>query len=533
MWRSLTWKHAAGGLAALALAVLYRSFLETGHDWGDDFSLYINEARSLVRGDVPQVIADTRYALQNSGTDTFSPYVYPWGLPLLLAPVYLAAGVDYSAFAWVTVGSFVFFLWGFRRLIVGSVGALAATAITVVIALSVSYVRATGAILSDLPAIAATVAALLWIEHCRAAGHFARSTRVPLVVAGLLVTWAFSIRRETVVLLLAMFVVHMVALRNRGHQDAPSNSGGRRRFVDIAAPYWTFALSAGVFHLVLPASLEQQASDGGGVGQVRGNLEWYRDVFAEQVGLKDLGPNQIQWFGSGGTGRVLVSSIAVLAVFGVGVAVARRRGPELMIAVHATALGWMILSQPFRDGRYIFGLTPFVLYFAWLGAMQLVEPLRGPDGAFSGVGRVAALVPWLVVGPLIAANTDGFQHAWRYHREYDYVVNGPETDQSREMFEAVRRCTRGDEVVLFARARAMNLYTNRRSIQTGDVNIGLLRADWMMLTNDDVDYFEPKVNEQNYRGYGMAKVWSNAEFTLYRVGPAPAGRVEACPAIDQ
>jgi hypothetical protein len=520
-------------LAAIVLAVVYRSFLETGHDWGDDFSLYINQARSLVRGDVPQVIADTRYALQNSGTDSFSPYVYPWGLPLLLAPVYLVAGIDYSAFSWITAGSLVFFLWGFRRLIAKSIGALPATALTVVIALSVSYVRATGAILSDLPAIAATVAALLWVEHCRAAGHFARSTRTPLVVAGLLVTWAFSIRRETVVLLVAMFVVHLVALRGRDDNDAAPSGPVRPRLVDVAAPYWTFALAAGAFHLVLPASLEQQASDGGGLGQVRGNLEWYRDVFAEQIGLKELGPNEIEWFGSGGVGRVLISTIAVLAVFGVGVAFARRRGPELMIAVHVPALAWMILSQPFRDGRYIFGLTPFVLYFAWLGATQLVEPLRGDNGAFSRLGRVAALVPWLVVAPLVAANADGFQHAWKYHREYDYVVNGPETNESREMFDAVRRCTRGDEVVLFARARAMNLYTNRRSIQTGDVNIGLLRADWMMLTNDDVDYFEPKVNEQNYRGYGLAKVWTNSEFTLYRVGTPPAGLVEACPVIDQ
>lgn len=70
--RYVTWKRAGAGLAALALVVLYRSFLETGHDWGDDFSLYINQARSLVRGDVPQVIADTRYVLQNSTTSTIS-----------------------------------------------------------------------------------------------------------------------------------------------------------------------------------------------------------------------------------------------------------------------------------------------------------------------------------------------------------------------------------------------------------------------------------------------------------------------------
>ena len=103
--RLVTRKRLLTIVGLFVLALVYRSFLETGHDWGDDFSLYINQARSLVRGDVSQVVADTRYTLQNSGSSTFSPYVYPWGFPLLLAPFYLVAGLDYDTFRWVTVGA--------------------------------------------------------------------------------------------------------------------------------------------------------------------------------------------------------------------------------------------------------------------------------------------------------------------------------------------------------------------------------------------------------------------------------------------
>lgn len=511
------------------LALVYRSFLETGHDWGDDFSLYINQARSLVRGDVSSVVADMRYALQNSGSDTFSPYVYPWGFPLLLAPVYLVAGLDYGAFAWVTVGSFVVFLWGFRRLIAPSVGVVASCVIAAVVAMSVSYVRATGTILSDLPAIAVTVLALLWFEHCRVAGHFDRSSRLPLTVAGLLVTAAFSIRRETVVLLLALAVVQTVAVRRASR--SVDRHVRRPRLVDVATPYWVFGLSAGIFHLVLPASLQQEATEGGGIGEISGNLRFYRDIFGEQTGLKDIGPNPIQWLGSPGAGRVVMSTVLVLAAAGVVTAVSRRRGPELMIAVHVAALSWVIMTQPFTDGRYIFGLTPFVLYFAWIGASQLAAPLSA-DGSSGAISRVlASTIPLLVVGPLLIANFADFRHAWNYHREYDYTHRGPETQSSQEMFEAVRRCTRGDDVVVFARARAMNLYTDRRSIQMGNVDLALQRGDWIMVSNDDVDYFEPKVNEQNHREYGLAKVWSNEEFTLYRVGPARGDLRDPCPAV--
>lgn len=512
------------------MALVYRSFLEEGHDWGDDFSLYINQARSLVRGDVPQVVADTRYMLQNSGSATFSPYVYPWGFPLLLAPVYLVAGIDYGAFAWVTVGSLVVFLWGFRRLIAQSVGSFGAWFITAVVALSVPYVRATGAVLSDLPAIAVTVVALLWFERCRVEGHFARSARGPLVVAGLLVTFAFSIRRETVVLLVALMVTHLVSLRESNQSIGEQRR--RPRVVDVATPYWVFALSTALFHLMLPASLEQQATDGGGIGEITGNLRWYRDIFAEHTGLKDIGPNDIEWLGSTGAGRVVMATVLAFAVGGVVSAVVRRRGPELMIVIHVGALSWIVLTQPFRDGRYIFGLTPFVVYFAWVGASQMVA-FGGRDPSAAASSRLSSLVPLLIVGPLLVANIGDFRHALNYHRNYDYVIQGPDSASSQEMFAAVERCTRGDDVVVFARARAMNLYTNRRAIQTGDVNLALQRADWMMLSNDDVDYYEPKVNEQNYREYGLARVWSNTEFSLYRIGTAPGDQRDPCPSIDQ
>lgn len=512
----------------VGLVLLYRSFLEQGHDWGDDFSLYINQARSLVRGDVGQVVSDTRYILQNSGADSFSPYVYPWGFPLLLAPVYLIFGIDYSAFAWVTVVSLVVFIFVFHRLVRPVIGGVGALAISAVIALSTPYVWWSASITSDFPAIASVAMTLWWIDRCRRMGHFAVSTRAPLVVVGLLATWVFSIRREVVVVIVAALAVQIAELL-RERRTHPAERGILPRgqnWIAVTAPYWSFVVSTGVFHLALPASLEQQAQ-GGGAGKIWENLQWYREIFAEHVGLKDIGPNKIALFGSNRLGLWLLGVVVVSAVIGVVIALVRRRGAEFPIAVYFLCVSWIILTQPFHEGRYIFGLTPMVLFFSWVAISWLIAPLKGEAG---GRGVAAAFVPLLLVVPLVVQSADDFHNSWKYHRDYDYIVHGPQKPTAQEMFDAVRRCTRGDEVVLFARARAMNLYTNRRSIQTGDVTLGLQRADWMVLTNDDVDYYEPKVNESNFADYGLAKVWSNDEFTMYRVGAAPAGRPETCPA---
>lgn len=525
--RRPSWRHIGIAAILVGLVMLYRSFLEQGHDWGDDFSLYINQARALVRGDVAQVVSDTRFILQNSGTDTFSPYVYPWGLPILLAPVYLLAGIDYRAFAWVMVVSLVLFIWLLRRLVAPVIGSVGASTIAAVIALSTPYVWWSGSVTSDFPAMASVMAALWWIDKCRRDGHFATSARTPLVVVGLFATWAFAIRREVVVVLVAAATVQALELLRTRSADT-----GRTGFLPrghtwlgVSAPYWAFALSTGAFHLALPASLEQQV-EGGGAGKIWENLKWYRDIFAEHVGLKEIGPNPIELFGSNRFGLWLLGTIALSAVLGIAVSLLRRRGAEFAIAVYFLCVGWIILTQPFHEGRYIFGLTPMVLFFSWVAVSWLITPSRGES---SGRGVLATVVPLLLVAPLVIQNADGFEHSWSYHREYDYIVHGPENPTAREMFDAVVRCTRGDDVVLFARARAMNLYTNRRSIQTGDVNLGLQRADWMVLSNDDVDYYEPKVNASNYAQYGLVKVWSNDEFTMYRVDQTPPGRVEACP----
>ena len=63
-----------------------RSTHRLGHTWGDDFTLYLRQAASLFDGNIGQVIADNHFNVDNAAKPGFSPYVYPWGLPLLLAP---------------------------------------------------------------------------------------------------------------------------------------------------------------------------------------------------------------------------------------------------------------------------------------------------------------------------------------------------------------------------------------------------------------------------------------------------------------
>ena len=74
--------------------------------WGDDFALYIDQARSLHDGTLDKLAQEQAFLLRNSDTKNFSPLFYPYGYPLLLLPLYHFFGMNYEVFKMAT---FLFF----------------------------------------------------------------------------------------------------------------------------------------------------------------------------------------------------------------------------------------------------------------------------------------------------------------------------------------------------------------------------------------------------------------------------------------
>lgn len=61
---------------------------------GDDRALYVRQAERLIGLRVGAVITDNRFTVERSGLLEFSPLVFPWGYPLLLAPFVAILGTD-------------------------------------------------------------------------------------------------------------------------------------------------------------------------------------------------------------------------------------------------------------------------------------------------------------------------------------------------------------------------------------------------------------------------------------------------------
>jgi len=492
-----------------------RSVQEPGHGWGDDFALYINQARGLADGTLWDVVADNRFALTNSAYATFSPVAYPWVLPLLLAPIVTLFGIDYPMLK--LVGTFAFAAAGIATMVVTArrSGRIAAGLVSAMVVLNPWYLRATGAVLSDLLFMALVLVVIAVLDRAvdsgaLAAGSLRGHAGRPVVVAVVLVALAMHTRREGLALVVVLVAAQFAASRADTARHAIDGVPAR------ATPWrpWLLLVGlAGVIHVMLPAPLLSAMRIGDGDrSRMLDNLRWYREPFAELIGLKAQGDSPIEWAGSTTIGLLLLAAVLTLAVVGaidVGVSAARRTDVvDLHVLAAVLALAVVVLAPPYRYQRYIFVFVPLLLILAARGMDTLGRSSR------SRVVPVALAL--LVITPLVIEHSRQTVNAVRYHRAHDVVLWGPEHPDARELFDAVMRLTDQRDVVVFSQARTMNLYTGRLSIQGNNRQMLLERGDWYAMARDS-DYIQVPLDAAEADELGLEAVWSNARFILWRI----------------
>lgn len=94
---------------ACVSGLLMLALIDGSHNWGGDFSQYIAQAKALIAGTIPTQIANN--TLMMSLNDfPYGPNVYPWGYPLLLAPVLAIFGENLAALKCVNIALFSLFI---------------------------------------------------------------------------------------------------------------------------------------------------------------------------------------------------------------------------------------------------------------------------------------------------------------------------------------------------------------------------------------------------------------------------------------
>ncbi len=490
----------------------------TGHWWGDDWALYLRQAEGLLgrAGGVDSVIDDNRFTVEFSTGTEFSPPLYPWGFPLLLAPFVAVLGDDLDRLMAVEVLSFAAFLVMWFRLARPRTGTVIALVSAGIFAMSPQYLRWTELIQSELPymAVAATALVLLDRESTRRSWITPGTSWWPLVWTGVAAAAVFTVRREGLAMVPAIAIGQLAALGAwwwAARPGRPERVAWWPLLGRLAVPHLCWLAVVVFLQLVLPSTLVPSYS-GTGVGNLFEFASDHLGHVAESLGLKDVPTETPTVLGNAVAGWIAVAAFVVLTLAGLVWAVWRRPTTDLPIV--AFGLVVLVIGGSFRfpGTRYVAMVAPIALIFAGTALRRLGERVARP--------RVAQLAAGLLLSALLIGNvvraTDQIESA-RLFESRDAVEWGPTAQPAVDMFDAVDRITEPDAVVGFFKARAMSQRIDRRSLQVGDrravADVTDL-LDYVVLERGDRQLAIVQRDPERY-----LQRWTNARFTLFQVLP--------------
>lgn len=497
------------GLALLVglMALLMFASHRPGHWWGDDWALYIRQAQSLLDRNPGEITADNHFTVDESLGAPFSPPLYPWGFPLLMAPFIAVLGADVDRLAVIPVlcacaFACAWFVMSRRRL--GTTVAFVSTVAATMTPLLFSW---TELIQSEWPFLAITFVLLAILDRAIESRVLTSGSAPwwPLVLLGLGAAAAFSVRREGLAMTAAIGGAQLALLTtgaprfNRVFHDA-------RLAARILVPHASALAGVYVLQWILPSTLVPQYSGTGLGNTVR---FWDRHVrnLAEVSGLKRPWNADTIVLGSEFLGDVAVIAYLLAAGAGAILALTLYRRRDLHLVVYALAA--FAIGGSFRSAinRYVATVGPVLLL---LGLVALYTAPGRRHRAW-GVALATLAAASIVAGNVANINIrvdNATVVAARGSVEW-----GPTHPAAIEMFDVVIANTDPDDVVAGPKARALTLMTDRRAIQVDQ---------WRPLP----DSWSPKLVVAERSGVidGQLRaierydeLWSNSRFVVFQV----------------
>lgn len=471
-----------------AMGAVHWLTLRPGHEWGDDFGMYVACAANLAEG---RSYGSTGY-IYNPAYPTIGPPTYPPVCSLLLAPVYRLCGLNLEAMKLVMVASMVaFFLFAllcmWHELPFGW-----AVAIVGLVGLNRVYLGNANTIGSDLPFMAILYLTIFLIQKAYHTDAGARPRLGFLVPAGLMVFVAFATRTVGAVVLPSLLAYDLVRYRRItpwavlvGGLFAILAAGQSTLVHSDSAYFDQYDVSPSIFLANAAGYLKEMAGF------------WHNGYFKPLGGLVFLAVTALAVLGYVGSVR---RRITILEVF-----------PVLYLAA-------VLLFPGYAGRRYLQPILPIYLLFAVRG---LSHPWLADRARVRRV--VFASLAVAIAGSYLAS----------YTRLELAVTEGVSKATSVALFDYLRSQTSENDVIIFIKPRAMALLTARRSSayhmpdddgelwdyfrRIGASHVVVVESDSAMAAVEDparLAYLRKFAKRNPAR---LALVFANADFSVYRI----------------
>jgi len=474
-------------IAILILSIaLGSSHLTRGQDWGDDFAAYIMQAKSIVQGNMPEFIQRNSFTI-NTSTENIGAVAYPWGYPLIIAPVYAIAGLDLSALKLPTLLFYAGFLVCLFILMRRKLDRGKSLLIVALFAFNPTYLQFLDHILSDIPFLFFSTLALLWMDFCeddhRAAFAWA---------LGPVIFMAFFIRVTGIFLLLVFSCVQVIQIiRHRNDLDLI------RRTIRLMLIVWLVFGALGLISaLVFPAGSESYISElaSFSAGTFLDNLSSYFQVFGS-------------FFGTDAVSALIYYFAFVFFVLGLWI---RKKRDAIFIIYFFIVVASLIIWPYFQGIRLILPLLPLFLYFAIQGLSFTVEHLTWKRYEF---GKVVFYGFGLVI--VLSFFTTSTVHAYTNIRN-DRQVSGPFDKYSIQTYDFIKNETPADSVIIFFKPRLLHLMTGHDTFESTKCQPMHL-GDYLVLVKGPSKYRQIPVGLIKMCHLDLREVFENEVFVAYRI----------------
>jgi len=484
------------------LAAVHLSRLNKGHNWGDDFSAYIMQAEGIATDTTAEAYAKLSFQFSHS-TLRVGPVVYPWGFPLLLAPVYSLFGLNVIAFKCLVLAFLLGSLAVTFHLYRLGLTTLQSALVVSILGLSPALLAAGTQILSDPPFLFFCMSAMLLIQRGVLRRQPIGAPWLNSVLLGTAIFMAYFTRSIGFVLLPTLFAAQLhSAIADRHERLAKQGSFGPKFWFDHALPYVLFFLGVIFSRVALPTGPLELAyislDPSHLIASVFRGIPYY---FEAGQGFFQGAPTAIS----------LVA--AILAVIG---ACVRFRQDWIYLVFSALYIG-VLLIWPYYQGivRFILPLLPFYIYFAFKGASSLSSLTT-----FHTPGSRSFQLP-LDYGLALAAIMY-FVYLLPPFRWSDFAQDprgGPFGPEAQGAYRYIRLNLPRDAVVQSRKPRVLMLLTDRRGVvyaKTKDLDQGVATHYLVHLAKGKPLRSVDRTVVENPQRF--PEIYSNSAFRLYQIG---------------
>ncbi len=385
--------------------------------------MYIAQAKALTQGGLRDLYLSNAFATNNS-IHPFGPLLYPFGYPILLAPIYAILGLNFIGFKIYTslfaILSIPVLFKVFKPFFQNQIFTFCLIACIV---LNAGFTKSSDQIFSDLPYFFFSFLALSYFkrEHSLSEG----------IIIGCLIFFSYLIRDVGLFLLPALLVFQLISKEGKSRFE---------RILDLRTwvPFGVFLSAYLLKFLILlnyPANHLNRLTEGLSLGSIFSNLVFYEDLVSSFMFTWDTPSFSLILFFIG------------LAIIGVSTCWKE----TVHFLLYALLVAVIIIIWPHKQGeRFWYPVLPIFFFFILKG-VEIIGSKK-PKLAFSGV-------VFILLWTGIIAVKGGIES----FKRNKIPTNQAYTVEMKDHYNYITKNISENEPVLFFKPRVLRFFTKRNS----------------------------------------------------------------------